>query len=194
MAAVINPRPSPRSTPAGAKNLADLYGLPLLDWDSIADRLAEGLSQAPGTGGSDRHTCWLATINEDGSPHVTGVGAMWVDATFWFETGEHTRKGRNIARDPRCALSLATHDFDLVVEGIAEQIRDPATVASMAQKWSVQGWPARVDDSGVALTADFGAPSAGPPPWTIYRLVLDRATALQTVEPGGATQWTLRSI
>jgi hypothetical protein len=25
------------------------------------------------------HTCWLATINADGSPHVTGIGALWTD-------------------------------------------------------------------------------------------------------------------
>jgi len=193
MAALMTSRPSPLRTPAEVKNLADLYGLPLLDWDSIADRLEEGMTQAPGTGGPERHTCWLATINQDASPHVTGVGALWVDDAFWFETGEHTRKGRNLARDPRCSLSLTTHGFDLVVEGIAEQIKDTTTVASMAERWSDQGWPARVDESGVALTAEFSAPSAGPPPWVIYRLVPDRATALQTVEPGGATQWRFRS-
>ena len=43
MAAVTNPRPVPRPTPAVAKNLADLYGLPLLDWDNVAVRLAEGV-------------------------------------------------------------------------------------------------------------------------------------------------------
>jgi len=179
--------------PVEAKILADLYGLAPLDWNSITDRLADGVSQAPGTGGPDRHTCWLAASNQDGSPHLTGVGALWVDDAFWFETGAQTRKGRNLARDPRCSLSLATHGFDLIVEGTAEQIKDPATVARMAQRWSDQGWPARVDASGVALTAQYRAPSAGPPPWVIHRLVPDRATALQTVEPGGATQWRLMS-
>src|ERR1700674_3120932 len=98
-------------------NLADLYGLPNIDWADIEARLAEGVSQGPGTGGPNRHTCWLATINRDGSPHVTGVGALWVDGAFWFETGDRTRKGKNIARDPRCTLSLATDELDLVVEG-----------------------------------------------------------------------------
>jgi hypothetical protein len=189
MATPMTSHPSPRKSPVEARNLGDLYKLPLLDWDSIADRLAQGVTQAPGTGGPDRHTCWLATINQDGGPHVTGVGALWVDDAFWFETGEQTRKGKNLARDPRCTLSVATHEFDLVVEGIAEQIKDATTVALMAERWSDQGWPARVDDTGVALTADFSAPSAGPPPWVIFRMVPDRATALQTVEPGGATQW-----
>jgi Pyridoxamine 5'-phosphate oxidase len=172
-----------------ATNLADLYGTPLLDWDRITARLAEGLTQAPETGGPNRHTYWLATINPDGSPHVTGIGAIWVDGAFWFETGMQTRKGRNVARDPRCTLSVAAREFDLVVEGEAQRITDPATVAVMAQHWAAEGWPARVDETGTALTAEFSAPSAGPPPWHVYRITARTATALGTVEPGGATLW-----
>jgi PPOX class probable F420-dependent enzyme len=172
-----------------ATNLADLYQLALLDWSRIDGRLSRGVTQAPGTGGPDRHTCWLATINPDGSPHVTGIGALWADGAFWFETGRRTRKGRNLARDPRCTLSVATHEFDLIVDGTAEVVTDPATVADMAARWVAHGWPARVDDSGVALTAEFSAPSAGPPPWFVYRLTPRAATALETVEPGGATRW-----
>ena len=173
-----------------ATNLADMYGTPLLEWARMKARLDEGLTQAPATGGPNRHTCWLATINADGSPHVTGVGALWVDDVFWFETGERTRKGKNLARDPRCTLSVATHEFDLVVEGEAHKVTDRSTVAAMAEQWAGHGWPARVDDSGVALTAEFSAPSAGPPPWFVYRLSPHTATALLTVEPGGATRWT----
>lgn len=172
-----------------ATNLADLYSLPLLDWTRIQARLEAGIRQAPGSGGPDRHTCWLTTLNPDGSPHVTGVGALWADGTFWFETGERTRKGRNLARDPRCALSVATHDFDLVLEGTASQVTDPPAVAAMAERWAAVGWPARVDDTGRALTAEFSAPSAGPPPWFVYRLNAQTATALETVAPGGATRW-----
>ncbi len=173
-----------------AKNLADLYDLPLLDWSRITARLDEGVTQAPDTGGPNRHTCWLATINPGGSPHVTGIGALWVDGTFWFVTAERSRKGRNLARDPRCTLSIATQQFDLVVEGEARRVTDPATVADMAKRYAADGWPARVDDTGEALTAEFSAPSAGPPPWHVYRLAPRTATALETVEPGGATRWS----
>jgi hypothetical protein len=173
-----------------ARNLADLYGLPLIDWDRVEAQLDEGVSQAPGGGGPDRYTCWLATSNQDGSPHVTGIGALRADGAFWFETGERTRKGRNLARDARCTQSLATRAVDLVVEGTAQRMSDPATVATLAARWAAEGWPARVDDSGTALTAEFSAPSAGPPPWHIYRLTPHRATALETVDPGGATRWT----
>jgi hypothetical protein len=173
-----------------AVNLAGLYDLDTLSWEPIAARLARGVPQAPGSGGPDRHTCWLTTLNDDGSPHVTGIGAVWLDGAFWFETGEHTRKGRNVARDPRCALSLATAEFDLVIEGTAARVTDPGTVATLARHWAEEGWPCRVDETGTALTADFSAPSAGPPPWSVYRITARTATALATVEPGGATRWT----
>ena len=174
-----------------AKNLADLYDLPLVDWAAVATRLDHGLTQAPGTGGPDRHTCWLATIDADGSPHVTGIGALWVDGAFWFETGDRTRKARNLARDPRCTLSVALREYDLVVEGHATRVTDPPVVADLAQRWAADGWPCRVDESGVALTAEFSAPSAGPPPWSVYRITPGSATALATIEPGGATRWQL---
>jgi pyridoxine/pyridoxamine 5'-phosphate oxidase len=173
-----------------ATNLADLYDLPLVDWDRIADRLDRGVTQAPGSGGPDRHTCWLATINPDGSPHVNGIGALWHDGAFWLETGTGSRKGRNLARDPRCTLSLATHEFDLVVEGEAQRITDPATVADLAARWAAEGWPASVDESGTVLEGAFRAHSAGPPPWHVYRITPRTATALVTVDPGGATRFT----
>ena len=170
-------------------NLATLYDLPPLDWADVQSGLAAGFTQAPQSGGPERHTCWLTTVNADGSPHVTGIGALWVDDAFWFATGERTRKARNIARDPRCVLSLALRDFDLVAEGEATQVVDPPTVAAMSARWADEGWPVRVDETGQALTADFSAPSAGPPPWRVYRIEVRSATALATTAPGGATRW-----
>ena len=170
-------------------NLAELYGLAPLDWTGIEGRLDRGFGQAPGSGGPDRHTCWLTTLNADGGPHVTGVGALWADGAFWFETGQGTRKGRNVARDPRCVLSLATHEFDLVAEGTAALVTDPDIVSARAAGWAAEGWPVRVDHTGRALTAQFSAPSAGPPPWSVYRIDIRRATAVATIDPGGATRW-----
>jgi hypothetical protein len=170
-------------------NLARLYGAEPMDWSRVSGRLQQGVSQVPGSGGPDRHTCWLTTLNPDGSPHVTGLGALWADDTFWFETGAGTRKGRNLARDPRCALSVALRELDLVVEGEAARVGDPAVVAELARLWSAEGWPVQVDETGVALTAPYSAQSAGPPPWQVYRLNARAATALETVEPGRATRW-----
>jgi PPOX class probable F420-dependent enzyme len=49
----------------------------------------------------------LATILPDGSPHTV---PLWVDTYgdhVVFLTGPHSRKARNLRRDPRVALSIA---------------------------------------------------------------------------------------
>jgi hypothetical protein len=76
-----------------------------------------------------------------------------------------------------------------VVEGEAALVTDPGTIAAMAARWAAGGWPARPDETGLALTAEFSAPSAGAPPWHVYRISARSATALETVAPGGATRW-----
>jgi hypothetical protein len=172
------------------KNLATQEDAPPIAWSLVTDRLERGLTQAPGTGGPDRHTFWVTTLDADGTPHTTGIGALWAHGSFWLETGRRTRKGRNLERDPRCSLAVSTAEFDLAAQTRAELVLDPATVADLAERWAADGWPCRVDESGTALTADFSAQSAGPPPWHVYRLRVTSATALQIPEPYGATRWT----
>ena len=87
-----------------AKNLADLYDLPLVQWTDVRTILEAQLTQAPGTGGPDHHTFFLSTVDADGRPHVAGVGAMWVSGRYYFTGSPRSRKIRNIERDPRCAL------------------------------------------------------------------------------------------
>ncbi len=70
-------------------------------------------------------------------------------------------------------------------------VTDPAVVAARATEWAAGGWPCEVDESGTALTAPFSAPSAGPPPWHVYRIDARSMSAVATVEPGGATRWTV---
>jgi PPOX class probable F420-dependent enzyme len=172
------------------KNLAELYDLAPVAWETITERLGQEITQAPGTGGPDRHTCWLATIDADGRPHVTGVGGFWDQGAWWVVTSRSSRKGRNMERDPRCSISLATHEFDVTIEGEAALVEDPDVVAHIASVAAEGGWPAQPDQTGTAITADYSAPSAGPAPWHVYRIVPTAATALVTVEPGGATRWT----
>jgi hypothetical protein len=171
-----------------AKNLAEAEGLPLLEWSrvdtEIQERLTDWDPESPA-----RPTCWLTTINADGSPHVTSVGALWHAGSFWFQTGEGTRKARNVARSAACAMSVATRGLDVVVEGDAHRVTDPGLVSEAASLWAEGGWPARVDDSGTAITADFNAPATGPPPWFVYRLTPRSATAVSSVEPFGSARW-----
>jgi hypothetical protein len=169
-------------------NLGEADGLPPVSWDAVAEKLEERSAPAPDA--HNARTTWLATINADGSPHVTAVGAMWLDGTYWFQTGEGTRKSRNVARDPRCSVSASVLDADIVVEGDAVRVTDPDAVARVAKAWADDGWPAEPDDSGSGITAPFNAPSQGPPPWNVYRVEPRSVTIVLGTEPGGLTRFT----
>ena len=101
-------------------NLGKADGLPPVDWAAVAGKLAAG--SAPAADAVNSRTTWLSTVNEDGSPHVTAVGALWLDGTFWFQTSAGTRKGRNVARDPRCSVAVSIRDADVVIEGAATRM------------------------------------------------------------------------
>jgi hypothetical protein len=94
----------------------DGYGTPPIAWEKVHDILASDITQAPDTGGPNRHTAWLTTINPNGMPH-------------------------------------ATPD---------------------------------------AVTAEYSAPSAGPPPWYVYRVTPVTVFAFGTAEPYGATRFEVR--
>jgi hypothetical protein len=168
-------------------NLGAGDGLPPVDWTELTERL--GARSTPERDAVNAHTTWLATVNDDGSAHVTAVGAMWVDGTFWFQTNASTRKGRNVARDPRCSIAVSVQGADVVVEGVAERVTDPAALARIAKAWADDGWPAEPDETGSGITAPFNAPAQGPPPWNVYRIEPRSATAVLTTEPGGLTRF-----
>ncbi len=52
----------------------------------------------------------LATVNRDGSPQVTPVWYGYRDGKFMIITHDNVLKTRNIRRDPRVSLSIATPD------------------------------------------------------------------------------------
>ena len=89
-------------------------------------------------------------MNEDGSPHVTAVGALWLDGTFWFQTGTDTRKRARgtVTRDPRCSIAVSIRDADVALEGDAARVTEPGALARIAKAWADQGWPAEPDESG----------------------------------------------
>ena len=170
------------------KNLAELYKLAPLDWDDVRGTLATNLTQEPGTGGPGHHTFWLSTLDADGRPHMTAVGAFWVDGRYYFSGGPRSRKIRNVERDSRCAFGVAIHGYDVALEGRAARVTDDAQLQRLAQVFAEGGWAPTVDGGG--FTHEFSAPSAGPPPWFVYEFTPEDAYAVMTKEPGGATRWT----
>ena len=176
----------PARQPKAERNL-DGYGAPIIPWQKVRDRLDQGFTQAPGTGGPNRHTSWLATVRPDGRPHVMPLGALWIDGSFYFTSGPNTQKSKNIAHDPHCVITVATEPFDVIAEGEAKKVTDDARLKRIADAYRADGWEATAKDG--ALYAPYSAPSAGPPPWHVYEVVPTTIYAMGTAEPFGATRW-----
>jgi hypothetical protein len=165
-------------TPSETTNL-DGYGSAALEWS----RAREALAAVPGPG----VTHFLGTSRPDGTPHAAGVGAQWLDGDLYFTSGPAARKARDLAVNPRCTISVQLPGIDLVLDGSAARVTDSETLERIAAGYRDGGWPAQVD--GDALTAPFSAPSAGPPPWQVYRLGFHTVVGVATAEPYGATRW-----
>ncbi|HEY5424902.1 MAG TPA: pyridoxamine 5'-phosphate oxidase family protein [Ilumatobacteraceae bacterium] len=172
-----------------ATNLGKDEGLPEIEWSDVETQL-EDLLMHDDPRSPNRSTFWLTTLNNDGSAHVTSVGALWHAGSCWFQTGERTRKAQNVDRDPRCTVSVATKGFDVMVAGEARRVDDPEVVAKIAALWAQSGWPAQPDDTGTGITAPFNAPTLGPPPWYVYQVSPHSATAVGTAEETpGSMRW-----
>jgi nitroimidazol reductase NimA-like FMN-containing flavoprotein (pyridoxamine 5'-phosphate oxidase superfamily) len=65
------------------------------------------------------HNYWVATTGPDGAPHLAAVWGLWRDGAFAFSTGGSSRKARNLAADPRCAVTPEHAGESVVVEGTA---------------------------------------------------------------------------
>jgi pyridoxamine 5'-phosphate oxidase-like protein len=165
--------------PVEVTNL-DRYGFPPLPWSRPRDLLAATPAQ-PGT------PYFLGTSRPNGRPHAAGIGALWLDGDLYFTSGPGTRKTQNLSTNAACTISASLAGIDLVLEGEVARVTDPQTLEALAARYREAGWPAEVE--GDAFTAPFSAPSAGPPPWHLYRLTVDTAFGVATAEPYGATRW-----
>jgi hypothetical protein len=159
----------------------DIYGNAPLPWSRPRDVLAR-IDPATIT------TWFLGTVRPDGRPHAAGVGAAWVDGDLHFVSGPRTQKSKDIAATPACTISVSLDGIDLVFEGEASRITDAATLQAVAAWYRSGGWPVEVD--GEAFTAPFSAPSAGSPPWYLYRVDFATVFGVAGQEPHGATRWS----
>ena len=157
----------------------DRYGNAELSWSRPHDLLAASATS--------NTTFFLGTARPDGRPHAAGVGALWFDGDLYIVSGPQTRKSRNLAATPACTISVRLEGIDLILEGEATRVTDQPTLEEAARLYREAGWPAEVE--GDAFTAPYSAPSAGPPPWHLYRFTFHTAFGVATAEPYGATRW-----
>jgi hypothetical protein len=168
------------SDPVRTTNL-DGYGNGPLPWSRALALLDVG-SPSPDV------PFFLSTVGPDGRPHTVGIGAVWTDGALYFTSGPGARKSRHLAANPACTVAVRLAGLDLTLDGDAHRVTDEAEVARLAGVYSAGGWPATAEGDG--LVAPYSAPSAGPPPWHLYRMALRAAHGVASAKPYGATRWT----
>jgi pyridoxine/pyridoxamine 5'-phosphate oxidase len=68
---------------------------------------------------------FLATTCPDGRPHMMVVWGLFLDDQFLFSTGHQSRKGKNLAADPRCVVTPDDGEEAVIFEGVAGELVDP---------------------------------------------------------------------
>jgi nitroimidazol reductase NimA-like FMN-containing flavoprotein (pyridoxamine 5'-phosphate oxidase superfamily) len=98
---------------------------------------------------------WICTVRPDGRPHMTPVVAAWVDGAVHFHTGAKEQKFNNLRNNPHVVLVTGCNQWDrgvdVVVEGDAVQVTDPAMLGRLAPAWARKWdgrWQLTVGDGG----------------------------------------------
>jgi hypothetical protein len=97
-----------RPTVPGYKFSAKKTGL--LPWKWASDRLRRSRQY------------WIATTRPDGAPHLMVIWGIWFEDSFWFSTGATSRKARNLADNPRCAIGTDNAGEAVILEGTVEAV------------------------------------------------------------------------
>ena len=144
-------------------------------WAEARERLAEA------------DTYWLATVRQDGLPHLAPLLAVWVDDALHFVASRTSRKATNLAHDAHCVIATRREALDLVVEGTVAKVSQEARLHRVAEVYMTKyEWPVTVRDG--AFYAD-GAPSAGPPPYEVYEVIPTTAFGFPWDETFNPTRW-----
>ena len=85
---------------------------------------------------------WIATVRQDGRPHVTPLVAVWLDDAIHFCTGPEEQKAINLAHNRHVILTTGCNDWedglDVVVEGDADRVTDQDVLVRLAAAWATK--------------------------------------------------------
>ena len=142
-------------------------GSGLMSWSEAERRLAAS------------HDYWCATVRPDGAPHVMPVWGVWRDGLLWFSSGVRSRKARNLAADPRCAMTTDDPRDPVIVVGRAERVVEARLIARFLAAVN--------DEYQAGLGADFLDPAVN----ATFAVHPARVIALTGDDfAGSPTRWT----
>jgi hypothetical protein len=92
-----------------------------------------------------------------------------VDDAMYFCAHPDSRKAQHIVINALCTLAVERDDVHLVLEGKATKVEDESELGNVAREYDRKyQWRVKVVDG--KFDAEYGAPTAGPPPYDVYRL------------------------
>jgi PPOX class probable F420-dependent enzyme len=101
----------------GYGTLPPEQGTGLLSWTWAEERLTAA------------RNLWVVTLFPDGRPQLSAVWGTWHAGAVLFTCAPTSAKARNLARDPRAAVSTEDAGDPVVIEGTAAEVDDPAVLA-----------------------------------------------------------------
>jgi hypothetical protein len=102
---------------------------------------------------------WLSTVRRDGRPHVVPVWGVWLDDTLIFSTSPASLKARNLANNPRCAVSVPGEALDLAIEGELSTCDDAVLQRAAALYSQKYDFPVAARDGGFYNRDGHGGPA-----------------------------------
>ena len=137
----------------------------LLPWSYVAERMETSRNY------------WIGTTRPDGRPHAAPVWGVWLDEAFYFGTDRRSRKARNLRANPEIVVHLESGDDCVILEGVAEEVGDPALRRRVGEVYAAK--------YGIDAVGDAG--DAGPPVYALRPRVAFAWT--ESSFPETATRW-----
>ncbi len=175
--------------PTGAVNITDQFDEGRLQpHDPSATLQWSELIAAIRSGG----TFWLTTVSSDGKPHTRPVFAVVADGHLVTASSRMATKTTHLRSGSPTSIATGADGIDVVWTGIPAPVGDPDQLATVADAYrTTYGWNVHIDLEAGALTAPYGAPTAGPPPYDVFRITPTTVHAISSGENsvGRSTRW-----
>lgn len=96
---------------------------------------------------SRESTIWLATVRQDGRPHLVPVWFIWLDGKIYIAVGIQSQKYVNISYNQSVALSLPDTTSVILIEGLAYATDGKAIDTLADHFYNKYEWDFRYDDT-----------------------------------------------
>jgi Pyridoxamine 5'-phosphate oxidase len=146
-------------------------GAGLLPWSWAEERLVKARSY------------WVATVRPEGRPHVMPVWGIWLKGAFYFSSGVHSRKVRNLENNPHCTVCTDQPVEPVILEGTASRVSDWHLLQEVASLYNEKyQWNLEVTQGGVQDEGGNGGPVIAVVPRVVFGFYEELS--------GSATRWS----